>query len=89
MVRGDQCAEASAINQSDVGQIQENLFLALGEQGFDLFAERVRLFPKHDAPIERDNGNAVHFPVDHFQRHVCSPYLEILQQADWSGLQRY
>src|ERR1022692_2566801 len=73
VMHGNERAETGAVNHGDVAQIQEDFRAALGKQGLDFFAERTGFFPKHEAPVERDNDHAVHFPIGHFQCHVCFP----------------
>src|SRR5258708_10487551 len=74
-MRGDQRAEARAVNHGDVLQIEDDILLALCQQALHFFAKRNGFFPENDAPVQRQHGNSIDFVTCHPESHFCSPSL--------------
>lgn len=72
VMRGHQGAQAGAVDEGDVVHVEDNLFLAFGDQGFNFFAQRVAFFAEHDTAVHSHHCDAVHFAIRHLQCHVVS-----------------
>ena len=66
---GDERAEAGAVQHRDAAQIEDQVFLSFGQQGFHFFAERAGFLPADEAPVQRQQVRSVHFLMRYFQGH--------------------
>src|SRR5207253_7678022 len=76
VMRGDQRAEAGAVNEGYVVHIQDNFLFSFGEQAFYFLAQGIAFLAEHNAAVQRDHSHAVHFAVRHLQSHVSSSSSE-------------
>ncbi len=69
VMRGDQRAQARAVDERDVRHVQHDFRFSFSDQALHFFAQRVALFAEYDAAVQRHHGHAIHFPVCHLQSH--------------------
>jgi len=70
VMRGDESAEAGAVNKSHVVHIEDNFLFSFSDQAFYFFAQGVAFLAEDNAPVQCHHGHAIHFAVCHLQGHV-------------------
>ena len=69
-MRGNESAQSSAVDKSNIVHVQDNLLLSGSDEAFDFFAQRIAFLAEHDAAVQRHHGDAIHFTIGHLQCHV-------------------
>jgi hypothetical protein len=57
----DEFSDAGAVDVIDADEVEDNLFLALGDEGADSVAEIANFIPKDDATVDIEDGDMSDF----------------------------
>ncbi len=66
----DELADARTVEVVDVGKVQDDFLLAMGEEIAHRVAEFPNLVTQDDAPVDVEDGDVRDFAAIDFQRHV-------------------